>query len=307
LEAFAAALGIFVEVNMAESATVFLSYNHNDKESVTAVDQWLRNRRVTVFLDDRTFLPGRELERQIVTQIQKCDKVVCFYSVNSRDRPWVQFEQKIAKIRERNDEQSILLYFRLDESELPIADSDRLAINAYDLSFDEACLRLLSAILEKPFRTPRIDLNQYQEFPPWFKPNKTVGELTEFIKKSADERPHRILSDLREDIRSLMTLPDEVLINAIADLIVDCMNGLEEEIETTRKEIEIAIEKRVNAKSIDEMGNATFMILSCKLDELVAEKTGKVLQRALRITKYIRTRDGIETSLMPILVFTDEL
>ena len=54
----------------------------------------------------------------------RCDKVICFYSEASGDRYYTKLERRLAEERERamsldRHHLAILLYFRLDDSELP--------------------------------------------------------------------------------------------------------------------------------------------------------------------------------------------
>ena len=140
---------------------VFLSYAHKDRESVMAVDQWLRDQDFRVDVDERDFIAGRDIRDEIVRCIQHAGKVVCFYSESSTDRYYTKLERRIVEEAEHEgaSEKVMLIYFRLDASPLPIESSFRLAVNAWRLSFSDACEALLRHLLETPGAPSRISLD----------------------------------------------------------------------------------------------------------------------------------------------------
>jgi hypothetical protein len=133
---------------------VFMSYSWQDEEAVLAVDQWLRNHGVKVVIDRRDFLPGSDLYDQMVETIKGVDKVVIFYSQNSRDRPYTTLERRIAQeveIQSNSEEENkiLLIYFQLDDENLPTEVSHRLSIRARGRGFEEVCQKLLDAVMER--------------------------------------------------------------------------------------------------------------------------------------------------------------
>jgi hypothetical protein len=103
---------------------VLFSYAHADRESVAAVDQWLRDHDVRVDLDERDFVAGRDIRDEVVHCVNQSGKVVCFYSVVSKDRYYTKLERRIAEEIEQQaagagQARNVLLYFRLDETPLP--------------------------------------------------------------------------------------------------------------------------------------------------------------------------------------------
>jgi TIR domain len=156
---------------------VFLSYAHADRNSVAAVDQWLRDRGARVDLDDRELIAGRDIRDELVRLIQRAGKVVCFYSGESSDRYYTKLERRLSEGVELTShadgsKRTVLIYFRIDETPLPIESEHRLAINAWKLSFEDACLELWRHILERPAEPGRISLAAFRMgSPPWAKPH----------------------------------------------------------------------------------------------------------------------------------------
>ena len=151
---------------------MFLSYAHSDRESVAAVDQWLRDRGARVDIDERELVAGRDIREEIVRLVQRAGKVVCFYSMSSCDRYYPKLERRLTEEVELQNQADgsnrvVLIYFRLDASQLPPESSYRLAINAYELGFEQACNELWRHLLEKPAEPRRLSLSAYQDTPPW--------------------------------------------------------------------------------------------------------------------------------------------
>jgi signal recognition particle subunit SEC65 len=162
---------------LEEVPRVFLSYTRSDAESVAAVDQWLRDRAVRVDIDARDFIAGRDLRDEIVKAIERARKVVFFHSARSSGRYYPKLERRLAEeMEERADEaqagHAVLIMFRLDDTPLPLGSSHRLAINAFEMGFEEACLELYRNILEKSGQPRTVNLANYKVKPPWDKTYK---------------------------------------------------------------------------------------------------------------------------------------
>jgi hypothetical protein len=147
---------------------VFLSYAWSDKESVLAVDQWLRDKGARVIIDDRNFNAGKYIRDQIIYWIQQAGVVVLFYSNAEKKRPYPELERHIAEELERSDDVRII-YFCLDKTKLPLHEKPRLAIQAWRMSFIEACEELWRAIIQTIKPEKRIDLDKYIKKSPWEK------------------------------------------------------------------------------------------------------------------------------------------
>jgi hypothetical protein len=62
-----------------------------------------------------------------------------------------------------------MIYFRIDETELPLEAASRLAVNAWLMSFEEACKGLLRHLIEKSGEPKRIPLSKYKKRASWQK------------------------------------------------------------------------------------------------------------------------------------------
>lgn len=150
--------------------TVFLSYAWADKESVLAVDQWLRNcnKGLVTRIDQREFFAGKLIDQEIRRVIRECSVVVVFYSRKSKRRDWPEFERDLARER-ANGGTAKVIYFCLDNTPLPGPDSNRLSLKVKDKTLEVACQELLSAILEEPGSPEEVPRRKYEGKAPWWK------------------------------------------------------------------------------------------------------------------------------------------
>jgi len=163
-----------VRTALEQQPRIFLSYAHADAESVLAVDQWLRSRGARVDLDERNFIAGRDIRDEIVRHVRRAGKVVCFFSRSSADRYYPRLERRLTEELEREfhetgERRAILLYFRLDDTPLPPESAHRLAVNAWEEGFEDACRELWRHLLEKEAEPRPIPLSKYREHAPWQK------------------------------------------------------------------------------------------------------------------------------------------
>jgi TIR domain len=163
-----------VRTALQQLPRVFLSYAHAAAESVLAVDQWLRDRGARVDVDERNFIAGRDIREESIRHVKRAGKVVCFYSESSADRYYPKLERRLTEEIERElqdggEAKSVLVYFRLDDSELPAESSHRLAINAWNMRFEDACNNLWRHLLERSAEPRPIALSKYQRKAPWQK------------------------------------------------------------------------------------------------------------------------------------------
>lgn len=110
--------------------SVFLSYARADQERVDKLDQWLRDHGVQVVRDHNFFTAGVSIQENIIQALSVADKIVAIFSQSSRDRDWPHLERSLAEQLETRLKSSVLIYLRLDDTELPAHDSTRLAITA---------------------------------------------------------------------------------------------------------------------------------------------------------------------------------
>lgn len=185
-------------MNDVARPTVFISYAWSDEITALAVDQWLRDQGARVLIDRRDFIPGSDLESEIVRCLTAAGKVVCIYSANFANRPYPELERRIAAALERvggrgqSHSERKLLYFCIDDTPLPTEALPRLAIGAANLSFDEACKELWRSILGAVAPPQQFDLERFRDSPPWAKEDKK--RVFDLGKDSADiERFYRKL------------------------------------------------------------------------------------------------------------------
>lgn len=138
----------------------FVSYAWSDGEKVDKVDQWLRNHGVSVLRDREEFVAGKTLHDNISTAVARADKIVVFYSKNSKTRDWPQFERAIAEQVEQHTNESVLVYVRLDDAPLPLPDSHRLAIDAVAVPLRVVGQQLLRAIAGEKLTPPVIVIDE---------------------------------------------------------------------------------------------------------------------------------------------------
>ena len=146
------------------NATVFISYTRADELSALALDQWLRNRGARVLIDQRDFIPGSDIEAEIGRCVRAAAKFVCVYSRNSATRPYPELERRIASALERTQvatgtvRERRLIYFKLDDTPLPIEALPRLAILAATMSLRQPVKSCGGAFSRQRLRRGRIDL-----------------------------------------------------------------------------------------------------------------------------------------------------
>ena len=89
------------EVQPARSAnpTVFISYNHKDKEIVAKITNYLRENHLDFFLDSISLMGGEVLEESLAQQILARDYFVVLLSKNSLRSNWVSFESNLSNMK----------------------------------------------------------------------------------------------------------------------------------------------------------------------------------------------------------------
>ena len=239
---------------------VFISYARKDSDVALAMDQWLRNKGARVLIDERDFIPGNDIEFEIVRCIKRAGKVVCIYSKNSAKRPYPELERKIAAELERADRKKKplgrLIYFCVDKTKLPLEVKHRLAIIAKDLSFQEACEALWLAVLGKSKPPKEINLSIYSgETAPWntsreqLELKKHQGIIWDHVMRYADsekdKKRFRVWSD--KMVASFNNQTDETL-----PVAIDRINYLLEEQERTFESEIDRLRELQNAHSSEE-------------------------------------------------------
>jgi hypothetical protein len=151
-------------------SNVFISYPWADDNVVLAIDQWLRNRGIRTKIDKRDFFAGSRIRDEIIRVMTACSVILLFYSEQSRDKPWLQFERELAadieisaKIEKKQPPR--LIYIVIDNAPLPnIYERNRIAIMARGKKFEAVCEEIYQNILQLPKTTPDIDLENWKGY-----------------------------------------------------------------------------------------------------------------------------------------------
>jgi len=149
---------------------VFISYARANEAVVLSVDQWLRLKGLKTKMDRRDFFAGSEIRAEIVRVMQECDVVVVFYSSESKDKPWIQFERELASNLEAEAKKTgkkppTVIYFVIDATPLPEGvEEKRIAVVAKGKQFEVACEELYYGILQIARNAEQIDLNKWSNF-----------------------------------------------------------------------------------------------------------------------------------------------
>ncbi len=102
--------------------------------------------------------------------MQQCDVVVMFYSAESKDKPWIQFERELASDLEMESKKEgqrppRIIYFVMDETPLPsITEKNRIAVMAKGKKFEVVCVELYYGILEVSKDPKQIDLDKWSNY-----------------------------------------------------------------------------------------------------------------------------------------------
>jgi hypothetical protein len=137
---------IFHRLKAPGKPSVFLSYARADLTKVRKLDQWLRDHKVYVIRDDRSFEVGTGIDENIRQAVATADKVVAVLSKNSRDRDWPRLERSVAEELESRLGHGVLIYLKLDDTSLPAHDATRLAIDATDVPLKDVGTWILHAL-----------------------------------------------------------------------------------------------------------------------------------------------------------------
>ncbi len=150
--------------------TVFISYAWVNGDVVLAIDQWLRLKNIKTKLDKRDFFAGSRIRDEIMRVMQECDVTLIFYSEQSKDKPWTQFESELAKDLEMNAKiekrkPPRIIYVALDNTPLPsVSEKQRLAVIAKGKRFELVCEEIYHHILQLPRSSEKIDLSKWNNY-----------------------------------------------------------------------------------------------------------------------------------------------
>jgi len=139
---------------------VFISYAWKDSKKVNKLDQWLRDHGVRILRDQTDFAAGEGISDNIRKAVAISDKVVAVYSANSTGREWPSFEAFVAGELEEALGHKLLIYVRLDDTNIPQKASDRLYIDARHQPLKTVGARLLHAILGEGMPAVRYEYDE---------------------------------------------------------------------------------------------------------------------------------------------------
>lgn len=137
--------------------SVFISYAWADTDTVNKIDQWLRDNGVRVIRDKTWFFAGMSIPDNIRYAIAHSDRIICMYSVHSKDRDWPRLERQIAEQVEQRIGAPILIYVNLDGTKLPQHDPNRISIIAKGRRLEDVGYDLLHAISGKELPVRRYE------------------------------------------------------------------------------------------------------------------------------------------------------
>ncbi len=149
---------------------VFISYAWVNGDVVLAIDQWLRLKNIKTKLDKRDFFAGSRIRDEIMRVMQECDVTLIFYSEQSKEKPWTQFESELAKDLEMNAKiekrkPPRIIYVVLDDTPLPnISEKQKLAVMAKGKRFELVCEEIYHHILQLPRSSEKIDLSKWSNY-----------------------------------------------------------------------------------------------------------------------------------------------
>jgi hypothetical protein len=150
--------------------TVFISYAWANEDVVLAIDQWLRLKGINARIDRRDFFAGSKIRDEILRIMSECNVVIIFYSKESNDKPWPEFEREMAAdlemaARQEKKKPPRIIYIVIDDTPLPgIIEKSRIGIFAQGKRFELVCEEIYHNILQLPRTAGEIDLNKWRDY-----------------------------------------------------------------------------------------------------------------------------------------------
>lgn len=101
---------------MSQKKTVFLSYNHNDKEWANNIHSMLKDNGIEVIIDQVSTKPGQDLAEFSLESVKAADFTVSLISKNSLYSTWVMLETNDVLNAQRMDGKARFIPVYRDES-----------------------------------------------------------------------------------------------------------------------------------------------------------------------------------------------
>ncbi len=158
------------QLGNAKKTTIFISYAWANQDVIIAIDSWLRKKGLNVQLDQRDFFAGSRIRDEILRTMKESDVVLIFHSKESKDKPWIKFEQELAADLEMNakvegKEPPRIMYVVIDDTPLPsVTESNKIAIKAKGKKFEPVCEEIYHNILLVPHSSEPINLDSWKDF-----------------------------------------------------------------------------------------------------------------------------------------------
>jgi hypothetical protein len=155
---------------VASSGDIFLSYASENGDVVLAIAQWLRLKGLNTIIDKRDFFAGPAIRDEILRVMTSCTIILLFYSKESKNKSWPQFEREVAKHLEfgahpKGYPPPRLIFVVIDDTPLPDpSDANRIAIILKGKTFDVACQELYCELLKITKDTAQIDPDKWKGF-----------------------------------------------------------------------------------------------------------------------------------------------
>ena len=154
----------------AISSQIFISYAWANSEVVSAIDYWLRLKDLDTKIDKRDFFAGSRIQEEILRMMKDSGVVLVFHSLESKDKPWIEFERELAADLQMTAKTEgrvppRVIYVVIDDTPLPgITEKNKIAIMAKGKRFELVCEEIYHHILQLPRTGEEIDLSQWQDF-----------------------------------------------------------------------------------------------------------------------------------------------
>ena len=153
-----------------DKMSIFIGYAWANEEVILAIEQWLRNKGLSTRIDRRDFFAGERIRNEIMRVMSECDVILIFYSKDSKDKPWPQFEQEMAgdlemDAKKRKTKPPRIMYVVIDDTPLPsISEKNRIAVMAKGKRFELVCEEIYHNILQLPRPPEKIDLSKWSKY-----------------------------------------------------------------------------------------------------------------------------------------------
>jgi hypothetical protein len=151
-------------------AQIFISYAWAKSGAVSAIDYWLRLKGLNTKIDKRDFFAGSRIRDEILRLMEASNVVLVFHSIESKDKPWIEFERELtadiqmsAKMKGKVPPR--VIYIVIDDTPLPsVSEENRIAIMAKGKRFEFVCDEIYQHILQLPKEAENIDLSQWRDY-----------------------------------------------------------------------------------------------------------------------------------------------